>query len=158
MSFLMLSFLVLSFLVIKVLISVNYLETLAKILDFPANSRYLLKPLIRSWIILDRWRILKFLTRILPRFLSRNSGGGTAFSKSVLIYAFHQTPTRSVRAERILFIMKFPAEIWKNIKYEIRKTSQKHFGAKLLNQIDNVVIIQTKFGTNWHSVFLDLEL
>ena len=28
--------------------SVQYLETLAKILDFPANSRYLLKPLIRS--------------------------------------------------------------------------------------------------------------
>ena len=26
--------------------------------------------------------------------------------------------------ERILFIMKFPAEIWKNIKYEIRETSQ----------------------------------
>ena len=26
--------------------------------------------------------------------------------------------------ERILFIMKFPAEIWKNIKYEIRETSK----------------------------------
>ena len=46
--------------------------------------------------------------------------------------------------ERILFIVKFPAEIWKNINYEIRETSQKYFGAKLLNQIDNVVIIQNK--------------
>ena len=34
--------------------SVRYLELLIKILDFPANSRYLLKTLIRSWIILDR--------------------------------------------------------------------------------------------------------
>ena len=31
-----------------VLPSVKYLETLAKILEFPANSRYLLKTLIRS--------------------------------------------------------------------------------------------------------------
>ena len=46
--------------------------------------------------------------------------------------------------ERVLFIVKFPAEIWKNINYEIRETSQKYFGAKLLNQIDNVVIIQNK--------------
>ena len=53
--------------------------------------------------------------------------------------------------ERILFIMKFPAEIWENIKYEIRETSQKYFRAKLLNHIDNVVKIQNK-------VVLDLEL
>ena len=46
--------------------------------------------------------------------------------------------------ERILFIIKFPAEIWKNIKDEIRETFQKYFGAKLLNQIDNVVITQNK--------------
>ena len=46
--------------------------------------------------------------------------------------------------ERGLFIIKFPAEIWKNIKYEIRETFQKYFGAKLLNQIDNVVMIQNK--------------
>ena len=26
--------------------------------------------------------------------------------------------------ERILFLMKFPAEIWKNIEYEIREISQ----------------------------------
>ena len=31
-----------------------------------------------------------------------------------------------------------------NIKYEIRETFQKYFGAKLLNQIDNVVIMQNK--------------
>ena len=41
-------------------------------------------------------------------------------------------------------IINFPAEIWKNIKYEIRETFQKYFGAKLLNQIDNVVIIENK--------------
>ena len=46
--------------------------------------------------------------------------------------------------ERILFIMKFPAEIWKNIKVEIKELFRKYFGAKLLNQIDNVVIIQDK--------------
>ena len=62
----------------------------------------------------------------------------------VIIYAFHQTPTRSVRMEQIWLIINFPAEIWKNIKYEIRETFQKYFGAKLLNQIDNVVIIQNK--------------
>ena len=50
--------------------------------------------------------------------------------------------------EQNLFIIKFPAEIWKNIKYEIRETFQKYFVAKLLNQIDIVVIIKTKFGTN----------
>ena len=50
--------------------------------------------------------------------------------------------------EQILLIIKFPAKMWKNIKYEIRETFQKHFGAELLNQIDNVVIIQTTFGTN----------
>ena len=31
-----------------------------------------------------------------------------------------------------------------NIKDEIRETFQKYFGAKLLNQIDNVVIMQNK--------------
>ena len=46
--------------------------------------------------------------------------------------------------ERILFIIKFPAETWKNIEDEIRETFQKYFGAKFLNQIDNVVIIQNK--------------
>ena len=46
--------------------------------------------------------------------------------------------------ERILFIIKFPAEIWKNIKDEIRETFQKNFAAKLLNKIDNVVIIRNK--------------
>ena len=46
--------------------------------------------------------------------------------------------------ERILFMIKFPAEIWKNIKDEIRETTQKYFGAKLLKQIDNVVIIENK--------------
>ena len=46
--------------------------------------------------------------------------------------------------ERILFIIKFPAEIWKNIKDEMRQTFQKYFAAKLLNQFDNVVIIQNK--------------
>ena len=45
-------------------------------------------------------------------------------------------------------IIEFPAKMWKNIKYEIKETLQKYFGAKLLNQIDKVVIIQTKFGTN----------
>ena len=44
--------------------------------------------------------------------------------------------------EQTLFIKKFPAEIWKNIKYEIRETFQKYFGAKLLNQIDFFVKIQ----------------
>ena len=46
--------------------------------------------------------------------------------------------------ERILFTMKFPAEIWK--KYQIRNQGNlpKYFGAKLLNQIDNVVITQIK--------------
>ena len=51
---------------------------------------------------------------------------------------------RSVRMERLLFIKKLPAELWRKIKDEIRKTFQKFFGAKLLNQIDNVVIIQNK--------------
>ena len=46
--------------------------------------------------------------------------------------------------ERILFIIKFSAETWKNIEDEIRETFQKYFGAKFLNQIDNVVIIQNK--------------
>ena len=46
--------------------------------------------------------------------------------------------------ERILFIIKFPAETWKNTEDEIRETLQKFFGAKLLNQIDNVVILQNK--------------
>ena len=63
---------------------------------------------------------------------------------SVIVYALRQTPTRSVRMEQILFVIKFPAEIWKNIKYEIRETFQKYFRAKLLNQIDNVVIIENK--------------
>ena len=58
---------------------------------------------------------------------------------SVIIYAFHQTPTRSVRMAQVLLIINFPAQIWKNIKYENRETFQKYFGAKLLNQIDNVV-------------------
>ena len=46
--------------------------------------------------------------------------------------------------EQKLFVIKFPAEIWKNINYEIRESFQRYFGAKLLNQIDNVVIIQNK--------------
>ena len=46
--------------------------------------------------------------------------------------------------ERILFIIKVPAETWKNIEDEIREIFQKYFGAKFLNQIDNVVIIQNK--------------
>ena len=50
--------------------------------------------------------------------------------------------------ERFLFEIKFPAETWKNIEDEIRETFQMYFGAELLNQIDNVVIIQNKFGTN----------
>ena len=37
----------------------------------------------------------------------------------------------------------------KNIKYEIRETFQKQFGAKLLNQIDNVVIIQSTVWYQW---------
>ena len=44
--------------------------------------------------------------------------------------------------ERILFIRKVLAKICK--KYEIKETFQKYFGAELLNQIDNVVIIQNK--------------
>ena len=51
--------------------SVKYLETLAKILDFPANSRYLLKPLIRSCLFLLDTNLLKFLIGILVRVLSR---------------------------------------------------------------------------------------
>ena len=31
--------------------------------------------------------------------------------------------------ERILFIIKFPEEPWKNIEDEIRETFQKYFGA-----------------------------
>ena len=46
--------------------------------------------------------------------------------------------------EQILLIIKFAAEIWKHIKNEIREIFQKYFGAKLLNQIDNVVIIRNK--------------
>ena len=46
--------------------------------------------------------------------------------------------------ERILFIMKYPAEVWKFIKDEIKETFQKYFGAKLVSQINNVVIIQNK--------------
>ena len=46
--------------------------------------------------------------------------------------------------ERILFIIKFPAETWKTIEDEIRETFQKYFGAKLLSRIDNVAIIQNK--------------
>ena len=36
--------------------------------------------------------------------------------------------------ERVLFIINFPAEIWKNIKYEFKETFQK-FGANLLNSL-----------------------
>ena len=36
-------------------------------------------------------------------------------------------------------------ETWKNIEDEIREYFQKYFGAKFLNQIDNVVITQSKF-------------
>ena len=46
--------------------------------------------------------------------------------------------------ERILFTIKFPAKLWKKIKYEISETFQKYFGAKVFNLIDNVVIIQNK--------------
>ena len=47
--------------------SVRYLETLAKIMDFPANSRYLLKALIRSCLFLLDTKLLKFLKGILVR-------------------------------------------------------------------------------------------
>ena len=53
--------------------SVKYLETLAKILDFPAKSRLLLKPLIRSCLFLLDTKLLKFLIGILVRVLSRVS-------------------------------------------------------------------------------------
>ena len=43
-----------------------------------------------------------------------------------------------------LLIIKFPALKWKNIKDEIRETFQKYFGAKLLNPVDNVLMIQNK--------------
>ena len=43
-------------------LSVKYLRTLAKILDFPANSHYMLKQLMRSLIIFDQETILKLLT------------------------------------------------------------------------------------------------
>ena len=43
--------------------------------------------------------------------------------------------------ERILFIKTFPAEIWKNIKYEISETFQKYLEVNMLNQIHNVIII-----------------
>ena len=43
--------------------------------------------------------------------------------------------------ERILFIYKFPAEIWENIKYEIRGTFEKYLEDNLLNQVHNVMII-----------------
>ena len=46
--------------------------------------------------------------------------------------------------ERILFIIKFSAETWKNIEDETRETFRKYFGAKFLNQIDNIVIIQNQ--------------
>ena len=48
--------------------------------------------------------------------------------------------------ERVLFIIKFPAVIWKIVKDESRETFQKYFGAILLNRIGNVVIIQNKVG------------
>ena len=41
--------------------------------------------------------------------------------------------------ERILFIKEFPAEMWKNINYEIRKTFTKYLEANLFNQIHNVI-------------------
>ena len=47
--------------------------------------------------------------------------------------------------EQIWLIVNFPAQIWKNIKNEIREIFQTYFGAKLLNHFDNVVIIQNKF-------------
>ena len=43
--------------------------------------------------------------------------------------------------ERILFIMKFPTKIWKNIKYEVRETFPKYFEANLLNRIHNALIL-----------------
>ena len=43
--------------------------------------------------------------------------------------------------ERILLIKNFPAEIRKNIKYEIRETCQKYLEANTLIQIHNVIII-----------------
>ena len=43
--------------------------------------------------------------------------------------------------ERILFIKKFPNEIWKNIKYEIREIFQKYLEANMLNQVHNVIVI-----------------
>ena len=42
--------------------------------------------------------------------------------------------------DRILFTKQFPAEIWKNIKYEIRETFQKYSEANISNQIHNVII------------------
>ena len=53
--------------------SVKYLEILAKILDFPANSRYLLNPLIRSCLFLLDRKLLKFLIGILVGVLSKVS-------------------------------------------------------------------------------------
>ena len=61
--------------------------------------------------------------------------------------------------ERISFINKLPAEIWENIKYEIRKTFQKYLEVNLLNQIHNVknYIEQSLVRTDISS-FSDVEL
>ena len=65
------------------------------------------------------------------------------FCKSVIIYAFHQTPTRSVRMERILFNKKTPAEIWRNMeKHQIRNqgNSPKVFGSQHVDQTHVIII------------------
>ena len=42
--------------------------------------------------------------------------------------------------ERILFIKKFPTEIWKNIKYEVSETFQNCLEANFLNKIHTAII------------------
>ena len=61
--------------------------------------------------------------------------------------------------ERISFINKLPAEIWENIKYEIRKTFQKYLEVNLLNQIHNVInYIEQSLVRTEISSFSDVEL
>ena len=48
-------------------------------------------------------------------------------------------------------LWKNPAEIWKNIKYEIRETFQNYLEANLMNQIHNVCYELTY-------LFLDVKL
>ena len=51
--------------------------------------------------------------------------------------------------ERILFIKKFPAEIWKNIKDEMREIFKKELAAIFLNQIHKVINIENKVRCEW---------